>query len=101
MGPRIFETVQELFWFNCSLVCESSSQQLYGGANGDLLQEDLCSMLCLPGLPQPESLPLRQATADLWLCIETLKHSKAGLAQFVGSLSPGVHKVLFEPSECL
>ena len=33
---------------------------------------------------------------------ETFKHSKAGLAQtLVGSLGPGVHKVLFEPSECL
>ena len=33
---------------------------------------------------------------------ETLKNSKADLAQsLVGSLEPGVHKVLFEPSECL
>ena len=33
---------------------------------------------------------------------ETLKHSKAGLAQSpVGPLGPGVHKVLFEPSEHL
>ena len=33
---------------------------------------------------------------------ETLIHSKVGLAQsLVGSLGPGKHKVLFEPSECL
>ena len=33
---------------------------------------------------------------------ETLKHSKAGMAQsLVGSLGPGAHKVLFEPSESL
>ena len=33
---------------------------------------------------------------------ETLKHSKAGVAQsLVGSLGPGAHKVLFEPSESL
>ena len=33
---------------------------------------------------------------------ETLKHSRAGLDQsLVGSLHPGVHKVLFEPSEHL
>ena len=33
---------------------------------------------------------------------ETLRHSKAGLAQsLVGSLGPGVHKVLVEPSKCL
>ena len=31
---------------------------------------------------------------------ETLKYSKAGLTQ-VGSLGPGAHKVLFEPSEYL
>ena len=31
---------------------------------------------------------------------ERLKHSKAGLAQSpVGSLGPGAHKILFEPSE--
>ena len=33
---------------------------------------------------------------------ETLKHSKAGLAQsLVGSLGPGVHKVLFGSSKHL
>ena len=33
---------------------------------------------------------------------ETLKYTKVGLAQsLVGFLSPGVHKVLLEPSECL
>ena len=33
---------------------------------------------------------------------ETFKHSKAGLAQsLVGSLGPGMHKVLFEPSKHL
>ena len=33
---------------------------------------------------------------------ETLKHSKAGLAQsLVGSLGPGAHKVLFVPSKSL
>ena len=33
---------------------------------------------------------------------ETLKHSKVGVTQsLVGSLGPGVHKVLFEPSKCL
>ena len=33
---------------------------------------------------------------------KTLKHSNAGLAQsLAGSLSPDIHKVLFEPSEHL
>ena len=35
--------------------------QLYGGVNGDLLQEGLCHTL---GLLHPEPLPLRQSTAD-------------------------------------
>ena len=38
-----------------------------------------------PGLLHPEPLPLWQATADLGLQ-ETLKHSKAGLAQFLWDL---------------
>ena len=50
-----------------------------------------------PGLFQPEPLPLWQATADLCLC---RRHSNAGLAQsLVVFLGPGVHKVLFDPSE--
>ena len=40
--PRSFSTVQELLWYSCSPVCRSSSWWVYGGANGDLLQDDLC-----------------------------------------------------------
>ena len=43
--PRTFLTVQEFLWYNCSAVCRSSAQQLYGGANDDLLQEGLCHTL--------------------------------------------------------
>jgi len=39
VGPRTFLTVREFLWYNCSAVCGSSTQQLYGGVNGDLLQE--------------------------------------------------------------
>ena len=56
VGPRTFATVQELLWCNCSPVCGSSAQWLYGGGNGELPQEDLCHMPHLPGLLQPESL---------------------------------------------
>ena len=35
---------------NCSPVCGSSAQWLYGGADGDLFQEDLCHTLCLSDL---------------------------------------------------
>ena len=53
--------------------------------------------LHLPGLRQPESPSLRQATANL--CLHR-RHSKAGLAQsLVGSLGPGEHRVLFVPSK--
>ena len=39
LHPRTFLTVWEFLWYNCSIVCGSSAQWLYSGANGDLLQE--------------------------------------------------------------
>ena len=53
--PRVYFPVLCKFW------------QLYGGVNGDFLQEGLCHTLCDLGLLQQEPLPLRQATADLCL----------------------------------
>ena len=62
MGPRTFLTVQEFLWYNCSAVCGTSAQQLYGGVNGDFLQEGLRHRLCDPGSctqnPCPCSRPL-------------------------------------------
>ena len=56
----------------------------------------------VPGLLQPEPLSLRQATSDRCLHRRHSKHSKGGPAQSLwGLLSPGAHKVLFEPSESL
>ena len=49
-------------------------------------------------LRHPEALPLWQATADLHL-YRRCKHSSGSVS--VGSLGPGAHKVLFEPSETL
>ena len=66
--------------------------QLYGGVNDDLLQGGL---LPYPGLLHPEPLPLWKATADPYLL---RRHPNTVLAQ---SLGPGVHKVIFEPSEHL
>ena len=83
--PRAVSPVLSRFW------------QCDGAVNGDLLQEDLCHMSHLPGLllPCPCSGPL-------------LIHASAGDPQTLkgrsGSVSvgsPGVHKVLFEPSEHL
>ena len=79
MCPRTL-TVQEFFWYNFSAVSGSSAQRLYGGANGDLLQEGLCYMLHDPGLLQ---LLTHVSAGDT--------HSEAGLAQSVGFLDPGAH----------
>ena len=105
-------TVQELVWYNCSEICGLSVQGLYGGANGNLLQEGLCPRLHVPGLLQLEAVCLWQAACPrsaaarstvplaghcrLMPLQETLKHSKACLAQSVWPLGPGGHKVLFE-----
>ena len=68
MGPKSFLTVGEFIWYNCSAVCGSSVQQLYGGVNGNLLQEGLHHTLCDLGLLHLEPLSLWQATADWHLC---------------------------------
>ena len=51
VGPRTFLAVREFLWYNCFAVFGSSSWQLNGGANSDLLQ-----MLCDPDLLQLEPL---------------------------------------------
>ena len=68
MGPRTFLTVWEFTWYNCSAVYGSSAWQLYGGTNGNLLQKGSCHTPRVPGLLQPETLSLQQATADPCLC---------------------------------
>ena len=64
VGPRTFAAVRELLWYNCFPVCGLPARHLYGGTNGNLLLVDLCHMLHLPGLLQPEPLPLQQVTDD-------------------------------------
>ena len=99
--PRTFLTVQGFLWYNCSAVCGLSVQWLYAGVTGDFLQEGLCHRLCDPGLLHPEPLPLQQATIDLYLCRRHSNTQRQSGSISVGSLGPGAHKVLFEPSECL
>ena len=65
VGPRTFLTVQEFIFHNCFAVCGLSSQWLYVGVNGGLLQEGLCHRLCDSGLLNLEPLPMQQATVDL------------------------------------
>ena len=104
VGPRTFPEVQELLWYNCSSVCRSSARQLYGGANGDLLQEDLCHTPCLLGVLQPEPLS-PQVTANL--CFYR-RHSNTQRQVWLSllwgspllSLGPGVHKGFVVGREC-
>ena len=105
MGSRTFATMQELLWYNCSPVCGLSAWQLFGGANADLLQEDLSQTLCLQGLLYPELLSPRQAIADPASAgdTQTLKGRTVSLLwrSLILSLDPGVHKALFAPSKHL
>ena len=65
---------------------------LYGGVNGDLLQEGLChTQVCCTQSLCPCS---RQTTADLCLL---RRHSDTVLAQFLWGLWILVHKVCFSP----
>ena len=96
VGPRTFSTVREHLWYNCSQIYGSSAQLLYGGANGDFLQEDLCHVPRLPGLLQPEPL---SPCGHCWPVCPQVKGRSGSVS--VGSLGPGAYKVLFEPSKCL
>ena len=70
--------------------------QLYGGINGDLLQEGLChTLVCCTQSPCPCSRPL--LTCNSAEGTQTLKDRSGS----VSMESPGAHKVLFEPSEYL
>ena len=69
---------------------------LYGGVNGDLLQKGLChTQVCCTQSPCPcgRLLLTRTSTENT----QTLK----GRSDSVSVGSPGVHKVLFEPSDLL
>ena len=66
----------------------------YGGINGDLLQESLChTQVCCTQSPCSSPLLTCTSVGDT----QTLK----GRSGSVSVGSPGVHKVLLEPSECL
>ena len=86
LGPRTFATVQELLWYNCSPVCESSAPWLCSGINDNLLQGDLCHMLYFLGLLQQSTCPRSRPLWPMPLQ-ETLKHSKAGLAQSLAEVT--------------
>ena len=67
------------------------SWPLYGGVNGDLLQEGLChTQVCCTQGPCPCGNPLLTRTLQ-----EKLKPSSVSV--YVGSLGPGAHKVCLSP----
>ena len=69
---------------------------LYGGVNGNLLQEGLChAQVCCTQSPCPCGRPLLTCTSTG--DTQTVK----GRSGSVSVGSPGVHKILFEPSECV
>ena len=77
--PRVYFPVLCKFWW------------LYGGVNGDLLQEGLShTQVCCPRAPAP-------AAVHCWPIPphETLKHGSGSIS--VGSLGPGAHKVCLSP----
>ena len=54
VGPGTFLTLHEFLWCNCSAVCGSSAWWLFGGVNGNLLQEGLChTQVCCTQRPYP------------------------------------------------
>ena len=70
--------------------------QLYGGVNGDLLQEGLLhSQVCRTQSPCPcgRALLTRTSAGDT--------HTLKGRSGSISVGSPGAHKILFKPSECL
>ena len=101
-GPRIFLTMREFIWHNFSAACRSSAQWLYGGINGDLLQEGLChkyvTQVCCMQSPCPCGRPLLTHTSA-GDNTQTLKDRSGSVS--VGSLGPGTAKDLFELSERL
>ena len=79
----------------CQVLCKF--WQLYGGVNGNLLQEGLChTQVCCTQSPCTCSSPLPTCTPQ-----ETLKPMLKSRSGSVSVKSPGVHKVLFEPPEHL
>ena len=98
VSPETFLTVWEFLWCNCSAVCGPSAWLLYGEVNVDLLQEGLCHRLCdqvsCTQSPCPYGRPLLTRTS-----VGALKHCSGSVS--MGPFGPGVHNVLFEPSEGL
>ena len=88
VGPRIFLTVWEFLWCNCFVDCGLSTWWLFGGANGNILQEGLWHTLLCQGCcsqsfcPHVNPLLTSASTGDP----QTLKSMSGSVS--VGSLGP-------------
>ena len=94
-------TVQEPLWY---IFLQFVGCQLCGSVLGLMVTSSkrTCATCCASHVCCSQS-PWHTA-GHCWplpLLLETFKHSKTGLAQFLWSLSPGMQKVLSEPSEHL
>ena len=91
VGPRTFAQCESFF----GIIALQFVGRLLGGSLVGLTLG--ASQVCCTQSPCPCSRPLLAyaSTGDT-------QNSKAGLDQsLVGSMGPGAHKALFEPSECL
>ena len=102
-----------LFWNHCSSLLDLGVHKvlfvpsksllwwLYGGTNGDLLQEDLCyklaSQVCCSQISCSHSVPLLTCASSG--DTQTFKGRSGSVS--VRFLVPGLDKVLFEPSKSL
>ena len=93
---RLLDTPRQvwvsLWWGHCSFLLGPGVHKLLFVPSKSLLPQSCVSSVIKL---HPEPLPLWLAAADPYLC-KRLKHRSISVT--VGSLGPGVHKVLFEPS---
>ena len=101
MGPRIFLTVWEFIWYNCSAGC------------GHLLGSSIVGLKVTSSKKAYATCCVTQVCCTQSPCFcsrPLLTHASAGDTQIlkdrsgsvsVGSPGPGVHKILFECSEHL
>ena len=95
-----FVTMQELLLYNHSPVCGSSPRWFYGGVMA--ISSKRTSATCSASQVFCSQSPgPHQATADP--CIRRRRSKQKGRSGSVssGSLGPGAHKILFEPSKHL
>ena len=93
-------------WYTQGFVCAVQESCVSSGevpqscvsSGGSVLATSSKRTYAIPRSAAPRTLPLWQATAALYLC-RRHKHSSGSVS--VGTLGPGVHKILSMPSKSL